>query len=51
MLLQQWNNAMTIDLTLLKVMSLLIHVVIVGLIVAVEVCYCSLTACRLLWLE
>ena len=51
MLLQQWNNAMTVDLALLKVMSLLINVVTVNLNVAVEACYCSLTACKLLWLE
>ena len=51
MLLQQWNNAMTVDLALLKVMSLLINVVTVNLNVAVEACYCSLTACKLLWFE
>ena len=51
MLLQQWNNAMTVDLALLKVMSLLIHVVIVDLNVAVDACYCSSHACKLLCLE
>ena len=42
---------MTVDLALFKVMSLLTHVVKVDLNVTIEACYCSLTACKLLWIE